>query len=127
MAIWHGYVLVERREAAPPFTEPQRQAIRAAMRGLAIPWDGVQPSERFQVRVSLDGRQAIYEIKADRATLTPQAAMTAVAAALEMSAATLSGRIDYAIFADGESHAASATAARAFLAANREFWEEEQP
>jgi len=118
-----SYVLVQITEAgALLLTDEQRLLIRAAMETLQIPWNGVQPAELFQARLSLDGNSAIYEITYDSTVLTDQA-FAQVAGVLGIDAATLQAVISYEIFGDDE--ASSGDAARAYLAANAVAWESE--
>jgi len=122
MAIWHGYILVKRREHGPLFTPAARQAVRATMAELAL-LHRRQPAERFQARESLDGEQAIYELTCDDVFLTPARAVGAVARRLGIPAATLAAGIEYTQFAPGDTWAASAAACRAYLSAHAADWE----
>jgi len=123
MATKHRYILVQiTAQGALLLTDKQRDTIRYAMVSLAIPWDGVQPADMFQVRLSNDGNQAIYEIVYNDTT-TPEDAFYQVAQALKLPPEVLQSVIGYYIFGDAADYATSRDECAAYLQANNELWE----
>lgn len=122
--IWHGYILVTLVESeALPLSGTIRSVIRGAMATLNIPWDGAQPAGRFQVRLSRDGTQAIYELTADLQTATPDKALARIATALNVNPARLRSAIRYRFFAPGGTYQQSLREARTYLAQHAAEWE----
>jgi hypothetical protein len=111
----HRYVLVGLRPGNT-LTPDQSMTIRAAIAALAAPWDRGQPSEMFQIRLSLDGSKAIYEITYP-AEMTAWDALNAAASAVQMSVYDLVLAAEFMIFDENGTLAGS-------LAAHGEEWEQ---
>ena len=122
MAEWHGYILVGLKPGLT-LTAAQKGKVRDTVRGVAVREERL-PQRMFQARLSLDGRQAIYEAAWDREKVEPDAVLTAVAKALGMSASVLAANVDYRFFARGSTWEASRQAVLKFLAENAKMWEE---
>ncbi len=117
------YILVEfTPTGALTLGSRERALIRRTMAELSAAWDGRQPAEAFQARLSLDGSTAIYEITYDDA-VKPALALGKVAAALGVDPRILDVVVRYTIFAESVSAEASAAAARQYLIAHAKEWE----
>jgi hypothetical protein len=123
MEEWHGYVLLELKPGLP-LTAAQKFTVRDTVRGLAV-HEELMPHRMFQARLSLDGTQAIYEAVWDREKVGPSSVISAVAAALRVSAEVLGANVAYSLFADGGSWEESRQAAVKFLIENAKAWEVE--
>lgn len=128
---WHGYILLRR---PPGLTNAEWQAVLAALRRV---WDtrpdDPQPAKRLHWRASRDGRAVLVEATFDRRDLSagdlqrlpryihnvvPRLPVETIASGLQDSVTVL-GR-------DFVARKASGKAARAYLAANRQDWDDDE-
>jgi uncharacterized heparinase superfamily protein len=124
MGEWHGYVWL-RLKPGLTLSAAQKGAVRDTVRALAVREERY-PHRMFQVRLSLDGSQAIYEAAWDRGKLEPAAVVKAVAGALKVDEKELAENVDYRLFADGGFWEESHQAVLKFLAENLKAWERDE-
>jgi len=83
------------------------------------------PAKFNHQRESLNGSQIISELEIDEDEITRDAIVDLVASATGLPRPPIDATMKYEIFAEGEGWMDSGDACRAFLAANRDDWEEE--
>ena len=123
MSNWHGYILIE---VPPGFTATDRRAAYDALATIGKQHDP-SPAKINHRRESLDGSQIIIEAEFDEYEITRDAIVDLVASATGLPRPPIDVAMNYQIFAEGESWMDSGDACRAFLAANKDDWEEETP
>jgi len=123
MANWHGYILVT---VPPGFTATDRRAAYDAL-SLIGRLSDPSPAKINHRRESLNGSQIIIEAEFDEAEITRDAIVDLVASATGLPRPPIDVTLNYQIFAEGETWMDSGDACRAFLAANKDDWEEETP
>lgn len=120
MANWHGYILVE---VPPGFTATDRRAAYDALSLIGRQSDP-SPAKINHRRESLNGSQIIIEAEFDEGEITRDAIVDLVASATGLPRPPIDVTLNYQIFAEGETWMDSGDACRAFLAANKDDWEE---
>ena len=84
-----------------------------------------QPAIMNHSRESLNGSQIIFEAEFDEDEITRDAIVDIVAEATGLPRPPIDATMDYEIFAEGEEWMDSGDACRAYLADNRDDWEED--
>lgn len=123
MANWHGYILIE---VPPGFTATNRRAAYDVLASIGRQSDP-SPAKINHRRESLNGSQIIIEAEFDESEITRDAIVDLVASATGLPRPPIDATMNYQIFAEGEEWMDSGDACRAFLAANRDDWDEETP
>lgn len=121
MADWHGYILVT---VPPGFTATNRRAAYDALATIGKQHDP-SPAKINHSRESLNGSQIIFEAEFDEDEITRDAVVDLVAEATGLPRPPIDATMGYQIFAEGEEWMESGDACRAFLADNRDDWEED--
>ena len=120
MAIWHGYAVIE---ITTPLTNPQKVLVRDAILELGLQTDS-HPERITQFRTSLDKQSALLEVYIP-ARITKAQVVSKLANQLGISEITVSDNSNFTIFGDlNASWQESGDNCRAFLATEKEFWEE---